>query len=79
VGANPRDPVPLHLCVGDKSQHWVPMDRAVNVVRQLLSFLPGEEMTKVYRAMEFNTMFLMENGTLDLPEGAQSALLFMCS
>jgi hypothetical protein len=69
AGSVTKDTVPLHLCIGDKSQHWVPMDRAVAVVKQLLYFLPNEEMTTVYRAMEFNTMFLMKNGTLDLPEG----------
>jgi hypothetical protein len=63
------DPVPLHLCVGERSQHWVPMDRAVTVVKHLLYFLPAEQMTAIYREMEFNAMFLMDNGTLDLTEG----------
>lgn len=64
-----KDPVPLHLCVGDKGHHWVPMDRAINVVRHLLRFLSVDELTTVYHALECNTMFLMENGTLDLPDG----------
>lgn len=63
------DPVPLHLCIGDKSQHWVPIDRAVTVVKHLLNFLSPEQLTTVYHEMECHSMFLMENGTLDLPEG----------
>ena len=72
-----RDPVPLHLCVGDKSQHWVPMDRAVYVVKHLLGHLSAEELTSVYHAMECHSIFLLENGTLDLPEGSCLKLLFL--
>ena len=65
----PEELSPLHVCIGEKGTFWVPLDRAVHVVRPLLRFMPRTKMSAIWLAMEQNSMFLMPDGTLDLPEG----------
>ena len=64
----PRD-IPMHMCISDGCTNWVPIDRAVRVLRVLTEHLPPEDMMAIYHSLETNARFLFPDGSLSLPEG----------
>eukprot|EP01039_Chlorochromonas_danica_P003632 gene3632-3977_t len=58
--------------VTDRYQMLVPLDRALRVVRPLLSHCTAAEMLGIYRTIESKTLFLFPNGDIRLPDGMNS-------
>lgn len=58
--------------VTDRYQMLVPLDRALRVVRPLLSHCTAAEMLGIYRTIESKTLFLFPNGDVRLPDGMNS-------
>ncbi len=61
--------IPDHLCVGEHCVNWIPLDRAVRVLRVFVSFLSPQQSMAVYHSFENHAVFLFPDGRLDLPEG----------
>ena len=74
--------IPAHVCVADStngrdSYHfWIPMDRAVQVLVNMLSFLSEEDSTEVLRVVEKDACFLNTAGKLLPPDANHSVVRF---
>lgn len=65
----PASDIPTHLCIGENCVNYIPLDRAVRVIRVFTSFLSPQQLMAVYHSFENHAVFLFPDGRLDLPEG----------
>ena len=72
--------IPTHVCVADSSNgrdsyhFWIPMDRAVQVLVSMLSFMSEEESVEVLRVVEKDACFLTSTGKLVPPDANHSVV-----
>lgn len=66
--------VPDHVIVMEKLKLWIPLDRAVEVTRAILSFLTEKQMQIVFRHIERSAMFLSTVGTLSEADGMHTVV-----
>jgi hypothetical protein len=66
--------IPDHVCVLDKLQMWIPLDRAVFVTRAVLHFLSEKHMTIILKHLESMAMFLSSQGVLEEPDGNHTVI-----
>ena len=59
--------IPHHVCVAENYYVWIPLDRAVQVLVSMLSFLEEEDALEVLRVVEKDACFLSPSGRLDAP------------
>ena len=66
--------IPDHVCVLEKFQMWIPLDRAVFVTRAVLHFLSEKQMTIILKHIESMAMFLSSHGVLEEPDGNHTVI-----
>ena len=74
TGKHWRIHVPPHVCVFSDMQIWVPLDRAVNVMRTVMTFLTDDQLLAVCRRIEHISAFLGYSGVLTSAEGNHSEI-----
>jgi hypothetical protein len=66
--------VPDHVIVMEKLKLWIPLDRAIEVTRAILSFLTDKQMQIVFRHIERSAMFLSSTGALSEADGMHTVV-----
>ena len=66
--------VPDHVLVMEKFKLWIPLDRAVEVTKAILSFLSDKQMSIVFRHIERSAMFLSSTGSLSDADGMHTVV-----
>lgn len=61
--------IPDHVCILEKLQMWIPLDRAVFVTRAVLSFLSEKHMAILLKHIESMAMFMSSQGVLEEVDG----------
>jgi hypothetical protein len=66
--------IPDHLCVGETGVNWIPLDRAIRVVKVFTTSLSHDNLQAVYHSIENHAVFLTHEGKLELPEGMHTLI-----
>jgi hypothetical protein len=74
TGKHWRIHIPQHICVFSDMQLWVPLDRAVNVMRTVMTFLTEDQLLAVCRRIEHISAFLSWSGNLTSADGNHSEI-----
>lgn len=67
-------PIPTHVIITESFQIMIPLDRAVEVMKAILSFLTEKQTLVVFRHIEHEAMFLSNGGSLSDAEGMHTVI-----
>lgn len=68
--------LPEHFCIGIRNSFYIPMDRAIAVIKPFINFLPSETIIKVYHSIESSAVQLLSEGELLLTDGKSTTTTF---
>lgn len=66
--------IPKHVIINEQFHAFIPLDRAVQVTKAILSFLSEQKLSVVFRNIEAAALFLTPSGVFESAEGSHTSI-----